>query len=43
MSYNIAREKFPNVMLAGMFGFQPATLFEIESEAERAAPVVKFT
>jgi LemA protein len=43
MQYNTARETFPAVMVAGMFGFQPAQLFEIQTAAEREAPQVKFT
>lgn len=42
MQYNVAREKFPAVMLAGALGFQPATLFEITVAAEREAPKVSF-
>ena len=42
MLYNTARETFPTVMLAGMFGFGPAELFEVKSEAERDAPKVSF-
>src|SRR6202521_6273622 len=30
MNYNTSRETFPNVVLAGMFGFLPAELFHIE-------------
>jgi LemA protein len=41
-SFNIDRERFPNVMVANMFGFQKATLFEIEVEEERQAPSVAF-
>jgi LemA protein len=43
MIYNTAREMFPNVLLAGMFGFIAAELFKIEDTAERSAPQVKFT
>ncbi len=43
MTYNTARETFPNVLLAGMFGFLPAELFELTNPAEREAPKVKFT
>lgn len=43
MSYNTAREIFPNVIFAGMFGFQPAELFKIEDPTERSAPRVSFT
>lgn len=42
MTYNTAREVFPNVIFAGMFGFNAAELFEIENEAEKAAPKVSF-
>ena len=42
MNYNVAREKFPAVMLAGAMGFQPATLFEITETREREAPKVSF-
>ncbi|MGM0558389.1 MAG: LemA family protein [Myxococcota bacterium] len=40
--YNTAREKFPAVMVANMFGFKEGTLFEIEVEEERQAPAVAF-
>jgi LemA protein len=43
MVYNTARETFPNVIFAGMFGFLPAELFKIEDPTERNAPQVKFT
>ncbi len=43
MSYNTARETFPNVIFAGMFGFLPAELFKIEDPTERNAPKVSFT
>ncbi len=42
MHYNTACEKFPAVMLAGAFGFQPAALFEITDVQERVAPKVSF-
>ena len=42
MQYNTARETFPNVVLAGMFGFLPAELFHVEDPAERNAPKVSF-
>ncbi|GIW95834.1 MAG: hypothetical protein KatS3mg110_3875 [Pirellulaceae bacterium] len=41
-TYNTAREQFPAVIFANMFGFQEASLWEIESQAERQAPQVKF-
>ena len=43
MSYNNRREVFPNNILSGAFGFQPAALLEIEKPEQRAAPQVKFT
>jgi LemA protein len=43
MSYNNARETFPNVVFAGMFGFLPAELFKIDDPAERNAPKVSFS
>lgn len=43
MSYNTARETFPNVIFAGIFGFLPAELFKIEDPTERNAPKVSFT
>ena len=43
MEYNTSRETFPNVVLAGMFGFLPAELFHVEDPAERSAPKVSFS
>ncbi len=43
MEYNTSRETFPNVVLAGMFGFLPAELFHVEEPAERSAPKVSFS
>jgi LemA protein len=43
MTYNTARETFPNVIFAGMFNFLPAELFKIEDPTERNAPKVSFT
>jgi len=42
MSYNISREKFPNVIIAGAFGFSAAVLFEINVPEEREAVKVSF-
>ena len=42
MSYNTARETFPNILIANPFGFTTAVLFEIKAEAEREAPKVAF-
>ncbi|HXH04269.1 MAG TPA: LemA family protein [Candidatus Competibacteraceae bacterium] len=43
MGYNTAREVFPNNLIAGWFGFQPAVLLEIEDRAKRAVPRVSFS
>jgi LemA protein len=42
MTYNTTRETFPNVIFAGMFGFQAAELFKIDDPTERNAPKVSF-
>ena len=41
--YNTQREIFPNSLLAGMFGFGPANLYEIETPSDREAPKISFT
>jgi LemA protein len=43
MEYNTGRERFPNVLIAGPFGFREAELFEIEEPAQREAPKVSFS
>ena len=43
MVYNTQRESFPTNILAGMFNFTEAQLFQIDNAAERSAPQVKFT
>src|SRR5580698_5285248 len=42
-NYNTQREIFPNSLLAGIFNFAPASLFEITDPGEREAPKVSFT
>ena len=42
MEYNIRIKSFPNVLLAGMFGFKPEEFFEAE-ESERKTPKVEFS
>jgi LemA protein len=42
MAYNTAREVFPNNIIANMFAFKEAQLFEITVESEREAPKVSF-
>jgi LemA protein len=41
-NYNTKIQTFPAVMFSGMFGFAPAEFFELEDQAEREAPKVKF-
>jgi len=40
--YNTAREMFPSNIIAGMFGFSDAQLFEVDNKEERNAPKVEF-
>jgi LemA protein len=42
MAYNTKREVFPTNIVAGMFNFAPAELFEITNAPEREAPKVQF-
>jgi len=42
-SFNTKREVFPTNLIAGMFNFAEAALFQVENAAEREAPKVKFT
>ena len=42
MVYNTKRESFPSNIIAGMFNFSQASMFEIEDAAVREAPKVKF-
>lgn len=42
MSYNISREKFPNVVIANPFGFKAAALFELMAQEEREAVKASF-
>ena len=42
MRYNNKCEMVPSNLVAGMFGFQRAELFEVEDEAERAPVKVQF-
>jgi len=41
-TYNTTQQTFPNVLVAGPFGFRLANLLEIESAQERRAPAVAF-
>jgi LemA protein len=42
-TYNTTRERFPTNLIAGIFNFAEAALFQVESAAEREAPKVKFS
>jgi LemA protein len=42
MVYNTQRETFPTTIVAGMFHFEEAHFFEIETPEERTAPKVSF-
>ena len=42
MVYNNKREAFPSKLVAGMFNFGPAVLFEVSDECEREAVKVEF-
>ncbi len=43
MAYNTDRESFPNVLFAGMFGFQEAPLWEVQSAEAKQAVKVSFS
>jgi LemA protein len=43
MTYNTQRESFPSNLLAGMFNFTPAELFQVEQPGEKEAPKVTFS
>jgi LemA protein len=42
MLYNTTTEVFPNNVIAGMFQFRPAQLFEVQDEKVKEAPRVAF-
>ncbi|NNJ69919.1 MAG: LemA family protein [Kiritimatiellales bacterium] len=42
-AYNTRREIFPSNMIAGMFNFTPATLFEVAEPEQKEAPKVSFS
>ena len=41
-TYNTQRETFPNVVIASMFHFEDANLFEVQDQKEREVPKVSF-
>lgn len=43
MTYNTKRETFPTNLIAGIFQFQAAELFQIENPEEKVAPKVSFS
>lgn len=43
MMFNNARELFPNSLIAGPFGFGPATLFEVDDPEAKKAVKVSFS
>ena len=42
-AYNTRREVFPTNLIAGLFNFAEAQLFQVDTAAERQAPQVKFS
>ena len=42
-TYNTTRERFPTNLLAGLFNFTEAQLFQVDAAAERQAPKVSFS
>ena len=42
MHYNSNREKFPETLYAGLFGFSEAALLKLEAVEKKAAPKVQF-
>jgi LemA protein len=43
MFYNTTTEKVPTNIIAGMFHFKAEEFFELEDQAQREAPKVKFS
>jgi LemA protein len=43
MHFNVQRESFPDSIIAGMFNFNEAQMFEIEDEKVREVPKVDFS
>ncbi|MBM44286.1 MAG: hypothetical protein CMJ36_04655 [Phycisphaerae bacterium] len=43
MHYNVMREKFPDNIIASMFSFNEAAMFEIEDDSMKEAPKVDFS
>ena len=43
MHFNVQRESFPDSIIAGMFNFQEAQMFEVEDDKVREVPKVDFS
>ena len=43
MQFNVQRESFPDSIIAGMFNFQEAQMFEVEDDKVREVPKVDFS
>jgi LemA protein len=43
MAYNTQREVFPSNLVAALFNFGPAELFEVQKPEQREAPKVSFS
>lgn len=43
MQFNVMRETFPDSIIANMFSFQEAQMFEVKDEAVKEAPKVDFS
>tara|TARA_B100001059_G_scaffold145245_1_gene145210 strand:- start:37 stop:657 length:621 start_codon:yes stop_codon:yes gene_type:complete len=43
MHFNVLRESFPDSIIANMFNFQAAQMFEVENDAVREVPKVDFS
>lgn len=41
--YNNRRQRFPDLLIAGSFNFQPAEFFQLEDDKQAAAPSVKLS
>jgi LemA protein len=43
MHFNVQRESFPDSIIANMFSFQEAQMFEVKDDSVREVPKVSFT
>ncbi len=42
LGYNNSREVFPNSVISGWFGFEPAKMLELPDAVKREAPKISF-